>query len=82
MRVWYSADKDAYPTEVPKNVRVAYLQTAADDLPPSRPGLVFRVRRLRKKREKKVSLSMVCPPEQGVAKTKSMTCSQCSFCWR
>src|SRR5262249_9457870 len=47
-RVWFSCDRDTgVPSRVPRRVRLAWLMTSEDDLPP-RADLVFRIRRLRR----------------------------------
>lgn len=81
VRMWWSVDKDTgKPRHVPKNVRLAYMQVAHEDVPRYRADLVFRVDRLYDKVVKKVNGAMVCPVENGV--TEDMTCMKCGFCWR
>jgi hypothetical protein len=60
-----SCDRDTgIPARVPRRVKLAWMQTSADDEPP-RADLAFRVRRLRRTVAKRVSLAMVCPVENG-----------------
>jgi hypothetical protein len=80
-RVWFSCDRQTgIPVSVPPRVRLAWLQTAEDDVPP-RADVVFRVRRLRRKPAKRVSLALVCPVENGVTGHRT-SCEQCGVCWR
>jgi hypothetical protein len=79
MSVWYSADRDAFPTEVPPKVRVAYLMTAENDHPPRPVHLIFLVHPLRK-----VSLpvlSTVCGQETPEGREAGVTCSTCQVCF-
>ena len=81
-RAWYSADVGTgAPGDVPLGVRVAWLMTAPDDTPLSGTDLVFRVRRLRNRAEPTPG-QYVCPAEDGVPRTRPMTCDRCGFCWR
>lgn len=81
-RAWYSCDADTgVPADVPAGVRVAWLQTAPADLPPSPVHLVFRVRSLRSS-PSPVGGSFVCPAEDGVRRTPAVTCERCGYCWR
>ena len=81
-RAWYSADVDTkVPAVVPPRVRLAWLMTDAADLPPAGTDLVFRVRRLRRRPEP-VGTPRVCPAEDGVSRTRPVTCERCGLCWR
>jgi hypothetical protein len=87
VRVWFSCDKQTgVPRRVPARVRLAWLMTAPEDLPP-RADLVFRVRRLRGAVQKRVAwgagqgAALVCPTENGATGPRT-TCSPCAFCWR
>jgi hypothetical protein len=79
---WFSCDRDTgMPTSVPPQVRLAWLMTAPTDLPPHGTDLVFRIRRLRRRPEP-VSGPCVCPAEDGVVRTRRVTCERCGLCWR
>ena len=81
-RAWYSTDRDTgVPADVPPRARVAWLMTAPGDAPPPGTDLVFRVRRLRRHLEP-ASGPCVCPAEDGVVRTRAMTCERCGICWR
>lgn len=81
-RVWYSADRDTgVPAGVPPRVRVAWLMTAPDDVPPTSVDLIFRTRRLRRQPPLNSGLP-VCPAEDGVVRTQPATCDVCGRCWR
>lgn len=78
VRLWLSADRDAYPKNVPQGVRVAYMQVAEEDAP--RGDLTFQVRRLRK-----LSLPTappICGQETVQGKRQGVNCSNCSVCWQ
>ena len=79
VRLWYSCDCDTgIPARVPRRVRLAWMQTSADDLPP-RADLVFRVHRLRKTVAKRVALAVVCPVENGATGHRT-DCGRCRLC--
>lgn len=79
VRLWYSCDRDTgIPDDVPKRVRLAWMQTAHDDVPP-RADLVFRVVRLRKVVAKRIGLALVCPVENGATKHNT-DCGRCRVC--
>jgi hypothetical protein len=87
VRVWFSCDRETgLPGRVPRRVRLAWLMTRPDDLPP-RADLVFRVRRLRGAVLKRVpwldapGAALVCPTENGITGHRT-SCSQCRLCWR
>lgn len=80
VRLWFSVDCDTgIPKRMPRRVKLAWMQTAADDLPP-RSDLVFRVRSLRKTVTKRIGLTLVCPVENG-ATAHRVTCGTCRICW-
>lgn len=84
VRLYFSCDKDSgVPARVPARVRLAYLQTAIDDLPPAsfhdREGVIFRVRKLRSTVAKRIGLVMVCPVENGATKHRT-DCARCKVC--
>lgn len=72
-RAWYSVDSEA-TIKAPRRVRLAYLQTKAEALPPV--DLVLRVRKLRST----FALPVVCMAEtpQG----KGSNCGSCGRCYR
>src|SRR5262249_35792898 len=77
--VWFSADRDTgLPPEVPERVRVCWLMVEEDDHPPQPVNLVFRTRPLRWTVATRVTLSVVCPSENG--RGRHVTCSQCRRC--
>jgi hypothetical protein len=79
VRLWYSCDQDTgVPARVPRRVKLAWMQTSADDLPP-RADLVFRVHRLRRAVAKRVSLVLVCPVENGATGHRT-DCGRCRLC--
>lgn len=85
VRLWYSVDKDSeQPRRLPYRVKVAYMQTAHQDLP-RKADLLFRVQRLRKTVQKLVSLpladALTCPVENG-ATGHATNCQKCKVCWR
>jgi hypothetical protein len=81
VRVWFSCDRDTgVPEVVPPGVRLAWLMTAADDLPP-RADLIFRVRRLRRLPLARVGQALVCPSESGTP-ARHTDCEHCGLCWR
>ena len=78
---WYSCDRDTgVPVAVPARVRLAWLATADDDVPPAGLDLVFRIRRLRS-RPVAPGGPPVCPSEDGVTRTRRVTCDRCGVCW-
>jgi hypothetical protein len=83
VRMWWSVDADTgQPVELPRRVRVAWMQTAADEQPAG-AEVVFRVEELRGTVQKRVGLplALVCPPENGVTGHR-VTCEKCKVCWR
>lgn len=78
---WYSCDRDTgVPAAVPARVRLAWLATADDDVPPMGLDLQFRIRRLRH-RPAAPGGPPVCPSEDGVARRRRVTCDRCGVCW-
>lgn len=81
VRLWFSCDKDTgIPASWPERVRLAWMQTAEDDLPP-RADLVFRIKKLRKKAAKRIGLALVCPVENGATGNRT-DCGRCKLCWK
>lgn len=81
--LWFSADKDTgVPPKLPnKRTRVAWMQTALDDLPAKPVPLVFRTHNLRKHAAADAQGSPICPPETGLPGAKEVTCGTCTKCW-
>lgn len=81
-RLWYSCDKDTgIPSTVPANVRLCWLMTDADDLPPKPVDLVFRIKRLRKQPLDRLQGTRVCPDENGKQYARPPHCESCGHCW-
>ncbi len=81
-RVWWSADCDTgLPENIPPRVRIAWLLTRADEIPPPGVHLVFRVRRLRNQPATMLGAG-ICPAEDGVPRPHEVTCDRCQRCWR
>ena len=81
VRAWFSCDRDTgVPEQVPAGVRLAWLMTRPDDLPP-RADLIFRTLPLRRRVLKRVGLALVCPVENGVTGHRT-DCERCGVCWR
>lgn len=79
-RLWYSIDAETgVPLSVPVGVRLAYLQVENDT--PELCDLYFRVRRLRKDRQKRIGLTMICPSETVQGKDRGITCGSCRHCF-
>jgi hypothetical protein len=77
--LWYSADRETgHPQDVPERVRVAWMQTAADE--PVQGDLVFQTRSLRRLA---LPLSVpVCPQETPAGKERGVNCANCTICWQ
>ena len=90
-QLWYSADRETgLPDSVPERVRVAWLMTEPDDLPPAATSstsakesidLIFRVRTLRRLPRAEWHGIPVCPAEAGLPGPKP-TCDHCRLCWK
>lgn len=79
VRLWFSTDDDTgLPSEVPKGVRIAYLQTVPITVAVA--DLIFRVQALRSAPTKRIGLTVVCPVENGG--NNPPTCSTCKICWK
>ena len=82
-RAWYSCDRGTgVPAPVPAGVRLAWLMTAVDDLPPPGLDLAFRIHPLRQLPLTRAGGARVCPAEDGVARRAPVTCDRCRLCWR
>ncbi len=83
VRLWFSCDKETgVPVEVPRGVRLAWLMTSEEDVPPrARADLIFRIRRLRSKPSRRIGLALTCPVENGVTGRRT-NCESCGVCWR
>jgi hypothetical protein len=81
VRAWFSCDRDTgVPDHIPAGVRLAWLMTSHDDLPPH-ADLVFRTLPLRRTVLKRVGLALVCPTENGATGHRT-DCGRCGICWR
>jgi hypothetical protein len=66
------------PAAHPRRVKLSWMQTGEDDLPP-RADLVFRVNRLRRTVVKRIGLALVCPVENGATGHRT-DCGRCRVC--
>jgi hypothetical protein len=84
VKVWFSCDRETgVPQDpVPRRVRLCWMQASHEDLPPEGVPLAFRIRRLRQVPTKRIGLTLVCPPEQGVPRKVEIHCDSCGICWR
>ncbi len=83
LQLWYSVDRDSgIPDAVPPRIRLAWLMTSSEDLPPRSVDLVFRPHSLRRLPLTQIAGSPVCPAEDGIARTNPMTCDRCKTCWQ
>jgi len=76
LSLWYSADADGFPAEVPTGVRVAWMSTEEGDEPPG-CDLVFRVKRVRRQ---PLPLAPICPQEVPGARERGVSCANCRVC--
>ncbi len=87
VRLWFSADAETgLPKNVPARVRVAWLMTARDEIPPKSVDLVFRTKKVKKVPAQTVaskdgSESVVCPTETGLPGADRVTCESCKKCF-
>lgn len=82
-RLWYSCDRDTgFPSNVPTNVKLCWLMSDAEDLPPQPVDLVFRVRKLRRIPLPQLTGIRVCPDENGKHYPRPPHCESCGTCWR
>lgn len=80
-RLWYSIDAETgVPPSVPVGVRLAYLQVNDDT--PELCDLYFRVRRLRKERQHRIGLALICPHETPQGQERGITCGSCQYCFK
>ncbi|HVT66676.1 MAG TPA: hypothetical protein VHF26_02930, partial [Trebonia sp.] len=81
-RLWYSCDRQTgIPERVPPRVRLAWLMSAADELPPTHVDLIFRTVPLRRRRRRLLRDARVCPAEDSVPRRTPATCERCRLCW-
>ena len=81
LSLWYSCDRDTgLPDVVPPRVRLAWLMTSAEDVPPPGTDLVFRTLALRRHPAEAVNGVTVCPAENG--NRPATTCDRCRLCWK
>lgn len=79
-QLWYSADRDSgLPADVPPGIKVCWLLTQEGECPPP-VDLVFRIRPLRQRKQKKVALCLICPQEQSQEALGSTSCLACGVC--
>lgn len=80
VQLWYSFDRDMAVPSPTGNIRVAYMSLDDNDWPPtgSNPNLVFRVNDKTVIKHDPVTLTLVCPVENGVTQT---TCTKCQICF-
>ncbi len=79
VRLWYSCDAETgLPEKIAPGIRLAYLQTAAEDIPTG--DLVFRTESLRATPARRIGLSLVCPRETGHPHATAITCTSCRRC--
>jgi hypothetical protein len=82
-RAWYSCDRGTgLPAQVPPRVRLAWLMTAPEDVPPPGLDLTFRARALRRQPRTRANGIRVCPAEDGIARRAPVTCDRCRLCWK
>lgn len=82
-QMWFSLDRDTgWPEPRPPTVRLAWLMTSPDDVPPRPVDLVFRVHSLRRTPLATVNDSPVCAAEDGMPRSTPMTCDRCRYCWK
>lgn len=82
-RLWYSCDRDTgIPSQVPSAVRLCWLMTHEEDVPPQPVDLVFRVRKLRRVPLPQLTGIRVCPDENGKHYPRPPHCESCGTCWR
>jgi hypothetical protein len=80
--VWYSCDSETgLPTDVPPEIRLAWLQVDSGEIPPASVHLVFRDYRLRKQRIVNSNGAHVCPEQDGVPRAQPTTCEACRRCF-
>ena len=82
-RVWFSGDRECgFPTAVHPNIRLAWLQTAALEMPPVTSHLIFRTRPLRRQPQTRLGGIRICPEEDGIVRQHPVTCDRCRLCWK
>ena len=82
-RVWYSCDREtSIPADVPASVRLCWLMTHSEDVPPEPVDLVFRIRQLRQQPLDRLQGTRVCPDENGKHYARPPHCESCGHCWR
>ena len=80
-KLWFSADSETrQPAEVPANVRVAFMQTDADD-DMEDADLVFLDHPLRKQPISLTVLEKACPAGAPKGEERGTTCATCRICW-
>jgi hypothetical protein len=80
-KLWFSTDDDSgSPEHVPDGVRLAYMQTEADNEPDT-ADLVFRIPGLRDTQQRRLGLTVICPTENGAASSNDKSCTNCRRCY-
>jgi hypothetical protein len=80
-RLWYSCDRQTgIPERIPSRVRLAWLMTRDDELPPAHADLLFRVVPLRRRR-RRLRHIRVCPAEDGEPRRTPVTGDRYGLCW-
>lgn len=80
-RLWFSVDAESgTPEVIPPGVKLAFLQTKADD-DPGEVDVVFRTHGLRATPATRIGLSLICPTENG-RPDNDETCTSCRRCYR
>lgn len=87
LQLWFSADRETGLPPAVAGVKTAWMKTNRADNPPgslSRSDVVFRTNTTRREPEKRVSLALVCPKENGIDNEaiNRLTCSTCKHCFR
>ena len=78
MHLWYSYDRETgAPSGQHSRIRTAYLRVDGGDEPEEGPDLYFREHALRKRTEKHVGGTLVCPAENGASKVRCTSCKVC-----
>jgi hypothetical protein len=81
VRLWFSCDAETgLPLDLPRGVRVAYLQIDRHEEPTG--DLLFRVRPLRRLPTPQSPLSVRCPSEITAPRPTNVTCTSCRLCHR
>jgi hypothetical protein len=81
MKLWFSADAEMMPEEVPDGVRVAYMQTEPfEDV--GNADLVFLDPPIRRQPIPLGLIPKVCPTETPDGKARGVSCATCRTCFK